>query len=88
MRQGDKIIFESILRRQKYVTKWIFKVEIENHIEEKVGEIPAEQIDEIVFTKDQKTVNDKKERISQIQEIGYEKIECEDFNEAFQNLEI
>ena len=28
------------------------KVEIENHIEDKVGEIPAEKIDKIVFTID------------------------------------
>ena len=30
----------------------------------------------------------KKKELSQIEEIGYGKIECEDFNEAFQNLEI
>ena len=30
-----------------------------NYIEEKVGEIPTEKINEVVFTKDWKNVNDK-----------------------------
>ena len=60
------------------------KVEIENHIEEEVSEIPVEKIDKFVFNKDQKTDDDKnKEGLSQIQKIGYGKIECEDCNEAF-----
>ena len=45
------------LKEHKLLESWIceehyeVKVEIENHIEEKVGEIPAEKINKVVFTK-------------------------------------